>query len=106
MEESIGSVSTGNYPDDEGWIFFALELAKSYILLVCGDPPPETQLDLIWSEHDYGSLPSLGVISAWRSLEVEKYICRSQAALENFDKSVEWHSLKGYYYETLDSPDK
>lgn len=105
MQESIGSVSTGNMPNDEGWILFALDLAKSYVLLVCGNPPPETQLDVIWSEHDLGMHPSLGVTSIWRSLEVENYISRSQAALDHFDKSINWLPLKDYYYASLDDPE-
>lgn len=106
MEESIGSVSTGNYPDDEGWILFALDLAKSYVLLVCGDPPHETTLQVIWHDHDLGSYPSLGVTSAWRSPEVEDYAKRSEDALAHFDKSIDWHPLKEYYYESFDGPDE
>ena len=106
MEESIGSVSTGNYPGDEGWIFFALDLAKSYVSLVCGNPPPETALEVIWHDHDLGQYPSLGVTSVWRSLEVEDYIRRSELALQEFDGAIDWRRLKGYYYEVLDAEDE
>ena len=98
--ESIGSVSTGNMPEDENWILFALNLAKQYILLVCGDPPLGSTLDVIWHDHELGSYPSLGICSEfWTPPD---YLRKCEQALEHFDQAVEWEVLR--YFE-VDEPE-
>ncbi len=64
--ESIGSVDTGEIPDDEAWILFCLGLAKNYVQFVCGLPPDESKLEVMWSEHELVDYPSLGV---WYDIE-------------------------------------
>jgi hypothetical protein len=99
--ESIGSVSTGDMPDDEKWIVFSLGLAKKFIVLVCGAPPPGSSLDVMWHEHELGSYPSLGV---WTDGDPPSYYISScEKALEVFDEAVSWHSLKEHFEE--DTPD-
>lgn len=90
--ESIGSVETGNIPDDEVWITFCLGLAKTYIRFVCGDPPEEGKLDIMWQDHDLGSYPSLGVWYEYE--EPAEYISACENALETFDQAVSWERLK------------
>ena len=103
MRQSIGSVSTGQMPDEEDWILFALGLAKSYVELVCGEPPGGCTLEVTWHDHDLGSYPSLGVASEWGSEEAGEYVERAEMALEKFDDSVQWSELKSYYHRSVEN---
>ena len=97
--ESIGSVSTGDMPHDEDWILWSLWLAKKYIVLVCGEPPPGCKLDVMWHEHELGSYPSLGVWSEYD--QPWDYINSCERALEVFDEAVSWHELKEHLEEEV-----
>lgn len=101
--ENVGSVSTGNMPHEEDWILWSLGLAKKYVLLVCGDPPPGSNLDVMWHEHDLGSYPSLGV---WSEYESDwSYVSRCERALEVFDSAVSWSELKGLLQDNGEEDD-
>ena len=90
--EDIGSVDTGEMPDDEGWILFCLGLAQNYIQFVCGLPPDDSKLEIIWHDHELGNYPSLGV---WYDLEEPyEYIRACEEVLDVFDKFVSWSELK------------
>jgi len=101
MKETIGSVSTGNMPDDEGWILFALDLAKEYVELVCGNPPDESRLEVIWHDHEMGCYPSLGVSADCGTGQIEDYIRRCESALTCFDSSVDWLKLQENYHSSI-----
>lgn len=93
--ENIGSVDTGDMPHEEEWILFCLGMAKNYVSFVCGDAPDDGELGIMWSDHDLGSYPSLGV---WYELEEPcEYISACEGALEIFNESVSWSSLKKYF---------
>lgn len=95
--ESIGSVNTGDMPDDKSWILWSLRLAKKYIELVCGDAPDGSKLDVMWHDHDLGSYPTLGV---WSDYGMPwDYINSCERALEVFDKAVSWDELREYLDE-------
>lgn len=90
--ESIGSTSTGDMPEDESWILFSLNLAKSYILKTCGLPPPHCEVQIMWHNHDLGSYPSLAI--GYPGSCPNSYITSAEEALQIFDDSISWSALK------------
>ena len=95
--ESIGSISTGEMPNDEAWILFGLRLAKKYVELVCGEAPAGSKLGIMWHEYELGSYPSLGV---WCDFdEPWTYINACENTLAIFDDAVSWHVLKQHFEE-------
>lgn len=97
--EDIGSVDTGSVPGDAAWIKWCQRFAKSYILMVCGDPPPGCDLDITECDYELGSYPTLGVWYDW--WEPSDYIHRCEAALSTFNRAIEWGELRGYLDEAL-----
>lgn len=93
--ESFASVSTGEMPQEETWILFALRLARTYVLLVCGSPPEGCDLDVMWHDHELGSYPSLGLWSEWS--HPWDYFHKCERALEQFDSAVQWSDIKQHY---------
>jgi len=101
--ESIGSISTGDMPNDEDWILLGLELAKKYIEYVCGRPPAGCKLDVMWHDHELGSYPSLGV---WCENDTPwDYVDACERALEVFDEAVSWDRIKEYAEDETVSAD-
>lgn len=101
--ESLGSVSTGELPGDGDWIGFALDLARQYILFVCGDPPDGCQLEVRWNDHGCGSYPTLGVSSEWG--DSGNYFAKAEAALICFDEAVQWSSIRNHFYQSCGDED-
>jgi hypothetical protein len=102
--ESIGSVDTGEMPDEEDWIVFCLSMAKSYIEFVCENDSYDGKLDIMWSDHDLGNYPSLGV---WYEMEEPcEYIRACEHALDVFNDSVSWLNLKNHYFKSRDLTDE
>lgn len=101
--ESIGSISTGDMPDDSSWILWSLRLTKKYIELVCGDAPAGSKLDVMWHDHDFGSYPSLGVWSEYD--HPWDYINSCERALEVFDNAVSWDKLQEHLEEGIQEDD-
>jgi len=90
-------------PDDEAWILFSIDLAKQYVLFVCGDPPEGSKLGVMWHDHELGSYPSLGV---WTELDPPwEYINACERALEVFDESTEWYQLKQHWENSFPDQD-
>jgi hypothetical protein len=55
--EIIGEFGT---PDAEReWIIAECELAIKHLAKVCGQPPPEMELEIQWQEHELGSYPTI-----------------------------------------------
>ena len=56
------------------WISAQATLAIRHIIKVCGEPPPEMELEVQWQEHELGSYPLnrtyVGRRDAWRALEL------------------------------------
>jgi hypothetical protein len=101
--ESIGTVNTGQMPHEEDWILFALGLAKSYVLWVCGPPPEGSSLDVMWHDHELGSYPSLGIWCEWA--EASHYYTKAEGALFCFDQAIDWWKLKSHFEESFDDDD-
>ncbi|MDQ3711371.1 MAG: hypothetical protein M3388_04050 [Acidobacteriota bacterium] len=59
--ESIGSVDTGQLPNDEEWIEFCQKMATQYIKLVCGEPLDGATLGIMSHDHDLGWWISLNL---------------------------------------------
>ncbi|MBK6896184.1 MAG: hypothetical protein IPH06_06305 [Alphaproteobacteria bacterium] len=102
--ENIGSVDTGEMPDDEAWILLCLKLAKNYVLFVCGEPPDDSKLEIIWHEHELADHPSLGV---WYDMEEPcKYFRACEDALDAFNQHVSWLDLKEFWRKHADEEDE
>src|SRR5262245_10321991 len=99
--ESIGSVDTGEMPDDEEWILWCLQIARQYVLNVCGEAPEGCTVDVMWHEHELGDYPSLGVSS--EDEEPWEYIARCERALAVLNDAVSWIDLKKHLEEADDS---
>ncbi len=98
--ESIGSVDTGEMPDDEAWILFCLGLAKSYVQFVCGLPPDDSKLEIMWGEHELGNYPTLAI---WYDMEEPcKYIRSCEDAMDAFNQHVSWLDLKEFWKNQAD----
>lgn len=90
--ESIGSVDTGDIPNDLEWIDLCQDLAIRYIRFVCGEPPPGLTLGIMQNDHDLGSYPSIGV---WSEFSPEfDYVNACEEALDIFNNAIEWNRLK------------
>jgi hypothetical protein len=92
--ESLGSVGSGQMPDDEPWILLCHDLAKKYLLYACGNPPDECELGTFWLDHDLGSYPSFGLYREYSTWDSDQYFSKCENALEKFDSAVDWHAIK------------
>jgi hypothetical protein len=90
--ESIGSVNTGNLPEDEIWIEFCQDLAIQYIRFACGEPPLGVTLGKFTQDHELGSYPSIGV---WADFgDDEGYAVKCENALIALNEAIQWENLK------------
>jgi hypothetical protein len=86
--EIIGEVGTPGAEHE--WIAAEAKLAIEHIKQVCGDPPDEMELDLVWQEHGLGEYPVIALVwddamrgSPWN------YISRCEAALTVYENGGE-----------------
>lgn len=93
--ESIGNINTGDLPGDEEWIEFGLDIALRYIKAVCGNPPVGCELAVMWSDHELGAYPSIGIYTDFEA--PSDYVSACANALETFDRAVDWEALKDEY---------
>ena len=61
-----------------------------HVKKICGDPPPEMKLEIVWQEHELGNYPTIGLVrddpmrgTPWN------YISRCEAALTAFENGGE-----------------
>ena len=52
--EIIGEAGT---PASREWINAECEMAIKHLKRVCGEPPPQMELEVQWQEHDLGTYP-------------------------------------------------
>lgn len=104
--ESLDVVGTGQMPNDEEWILFCQNLGKIYLLNVCGNPPDGCEIGTFWQDHDLGSYSSLGFYCENSTDDTDDYFSACETALEKFDSSVDWDSIKPDYDDTEDTEDK
>ena len=101
--ENIGSVNTGQVPQDGEWIEFCERLAIRYLLFVCGDPPAYTTLDIMTHDHELGSYTSIGL---WYEFEEPReYFHKCEDALDVLNDSIAWEDLKEHYENSLAEDD-
>lgn len=94
--ESIGSVDTGELPDDAAWIEEAQTLAIFYIEAVCGKAPDGCKLGIMSHDHDYGTYTTLGV--HYEFFEPQEYIRNAEDTLDLLNSAVDWYMLKEHFY--------
>ncbi len=86
--EIIGDFgATGADPE---WLGAQGKLAVKHLKKICGDPPPEMELEIVWREHDYGNYSVIGLVwedpmrgAPWN------YIARCEAALTAYENDGE-----------------
>lgn len=82
--EIIGEA--GDTSGERDWVVYQSELAIRYLKRVCGEPPPEMELEVRWEEHELGGYPVIALTweDAMRGAP-DEYIEKCQQALEDFD---------------------
>lgn len=72
------------------WLDAQGKLAIRYITELCGGPPPEMQLEIVWQEHELGNYPTVGLVwddptrgTPWN------YISRCEVALTAYENGGE-----------------
>jgi hypothetical protein len=72
------------------WLDAQAKLAIRYMTKLCGDPPPEMRLEIVWQEHELGNYPTIGLVwddpmrgTPWN------YISRCEAALTAYENDGE-----------------
>jgi len=96
--EIIGEVGTPGA--EREWIAAQASLAIKHIKKTCGEPPPETELELRWQEHELGSYPV--VILSWEDGmrgAPAKYLSKSQDALFEFEYGEPPPHLPCWWYD-------
>jgi hypothetical protein len=92
--EHIGNCGTGQIPEDTEWIDFCYETAIAYIKLALGDPPAGCELDVMWSDHELGSYPSVGLYWDFPADDAPwNYLNRAEELLERLNAAVDWSQL-------------
>ncbi|MGV8081092.1 MAG: hypothetical protein AB2L22_13690 [Syntrophales bacterium] len=94
--DNIGSVNTGQMPEDEPWIRFCLGLALRYVKHTCGDPPSGCTLEIMTDED--GS-PALGIWSEFTP--TQDYVRKCEDALFVFNRAVDWYRLQEHFEKEL-----
>jgi len=90
--DSIGSVNTGQIPDDESWIRFCLGLALRYVRHTCGNPPPGCALEIMTDED--GS-HSLGVWADFAPPQESVRKCEDTFFILNW--AADWDQLQEHF---------
>lgn len=104
--EIIGEFGTAGV--EREWVVAECELAIKHLMKVCGEPPPEMELEIHWQEHDLGEYPTIGLTweDAMRGAPWE-YIARCEKALtarENGEEPPTWS--RPWYVDELEEPDE
>ncbi len=104
--EIIGEFGTTGA--EREWIVAECELAIKHLMKVCGEPPPEMELEIQWQEHDLGEYPTIVLIwqDAMRGAPWE-YIARCEkalTALENGEKPPIWS--RPWFEDDLEEPEE
>jgi hypothetical protein len=86
--EIIGEFGTPGANSE--WLEAEGQLAIRHVKKICGDPPPEMKLEIVWQEHELGNYPTIGLVwddpmcgTPWN------YISRCEAALTAFENGGE-----------------
>ncbi len=82
--EIIGEAGTPGASRE--WIDAECQLAIKHLIKICGEPPPEMELEVQWQEHDLGGYPTIVLIweDAMRGAPWE-YIEKCEEALTEYE---------------------
>lgn len=86
--EIIGEFGTAGA--EREWIVAECALAIRHLTKVCGEPPPEMELEIQWQEHDLGEYPT--IVLTWEDAmrgAPGKYIARCEKALTAYENGEE-----------------
>src|SRR5215472_4758439 len=86
--EIIGEFGTPGATSE--WIEAQGKLAIKHIKKICGEPPPETELEVVWQEHELGNYPVIGLTweDPYRGIPWN-YIERCDVALTAYENGGE-----------------
>jgi len=86
--EIIGEFGTPGASLD--WLDAQAKLTIRHVTKLCGDPPPEMRLEIVWQEHELGNYPTIGLVwddpmrgTPWN------YISRCEVALAAYENGGE-----------------
>lgn len=104
--EVIGEFGTAGA--EREWIVAECEIAIKHLSKICGEPPPEMELEIQWQEHDLGEYPTIVLTweDAMRGTPWE-YIARCEKALtayENGEEPPTW--TRPWFEEELEEPEE
>jgi hypothetical protein len=72
------------------WLQAQGTIVIRHLQRICGDPPPEMELEIVWQEHDLGAYPTIA--STWEDGmrgAPWPYISRCQSALAAYEDEEE-----------------
>jgi hypothetical protein len=86
--EIIGEFGTPGAEHE--WIVAECELAIKHLIKVCGEPPPEMELEIQWQEHELGNYPTIALVwdDDMRGAP-SNYLSRCEAALTAYENGGE-----------------
>ena len=86
--EIIGEFGTRGA--DLEWLSAEAKLAIKHIKYICGEPPPEMELEVVWQEHELGNYPVIGLTweDPFRGVPWN-YIERCEVALTAYENGGE-----------------
>jgi len=105
--ETIGEFGTPGAAAE--WIEAQGKLAIRHLKKICGDPPPEMKLEVVWQEHELGQYPVIELVWEDPMRGVPwNYISRCEAALAAFENGGElppgWTMPAASDEDELDEP--
>lgn len=77
-----------------GWL-------QEFIFLAVGDSPSGVDIEVVWTEHDLGSHPSIAVTWEEHVPRPDRYIALSQRSFDCFSRSVDASGLSLGYEELV-----
>jgi hypothetical protein len=86
--ELIGEFGTPGATSE--WIEAEGKLTITHLKKICGDPPPEMELEIVWQDHELGQYPVIGLVWEDPMRGVPwNYISRCEAALVAYENDGE-----------------
>jgi hypothetical protein len=82
--------------EDKQWCSSQLEFGIAYLKAILGDPPKGFEMEIVYREHDFGDLPSIGITWSHPKYDADipwHYINRCRLALEIFNSAVDWNRI-------------
>ncbi len=86
--EIIGEFGTPGA--EREWIVAECENAIKHLTKICGEPPPEMELEIQWQEHELGEYPT--IVLTWEDAmrgAPSEYIARCEKTLTAYENGEE-----------------